>query len=167
MLSDNAIAWNVIEPFNSLLVVGVLGSSAPLPTTTSWISTATKRKVGPGPWAPGSAIWSLRQSLCTGTAASPRLGASGTITFDTSSSGTASIPSHTFDGGFIGGGTEIAVQAWPGLFWRSEYRYSSYRSADLQLSFDGVPEPGYIEHETKNVQTITTSLVWKFNWTGH
>jgi outer membrane immunogenic protein len=59
------------------------------------------------------------------------------------------------------------VQAWPGLFWRSEYRYSSYRSADLQLSFDGVPEPGYIEHETKNVQTITTSLVWKFNWTGH
>lgn len=80
---------------------------------------------------------------------------------------TASLASHTFDGGFIGGGTEIAVQAWPGLFWRSEYRYSSYRSADVQLSFDGVAAPGYVQHESKNVQTITSSLVWKFNWFGH
>jgi outer membrane immunogenic protein len=79
----------------------------------------------------------------------------------------ASLASHTFDGGFIGGGTEIAVQAWPGLFWRSEYRYFSYRSANVQYLFDGVPEPGFFEHESKTVQTITSSLVWKFNWLGH
>ena len=78
-----------------------------------------------------------------------------------------SLPSHTFDGGFIGGSTEIAVQAWPRLFWRSEYRYSSYRSADLPFSFDGVASPYYFEHESKAVQTITSSLVWKFNWLGH
>jgi outer membrane immunogenic protein len=78
-----------------------------------------------------------------------------------------SLGSQTFDGGFIGGGTEIAVQAWPGLFWRSEYRYSSYRSENVQLFEDGVAFPGVFEHENKNVQTITTSLVYKFNWFGH
>jgi len=94
-------------------------------------------------------------------------GVNGTPTEYPSSSDTASLPSHTFDGGFIGGGTEIAVQSWPGLFWRSEYRYSSYRSADLQITIDGVSYSGLVEHETKNVQTITTSLVRKFNWFGH
>ena len=74
-----------------------------------------------------------------------------------------SLSAHTFSGGFIGGGTEIAVQALPGLFWRNEYRYSSYGSADLAYSGSGGVE---IEHETKRVQTITSSLVWKFNW-GH
>jgi opacity protein-like surface antigen len=77
-----------------------------------------------------------------------------------------SLGSETFDGGFIGGGTEIAVQAWPGLFWRSEYRYSSYRSKDVQATYEGIAYPTFVEHENKNVQTITTSLVWKFNW-GH
>jgi outer membrane immunogenic protein len=79
----------------------------------------------------------------------------------------ATLGAQTFDGGFIGGGTEIAVQWWPGLFWRSEYRYSSYRSENVQFFQGGIPVPGAFEHENKNVQTITSSLVWKFNWTGH
>jgi outer membrane immunogenic protein len=78
-----------------------------------------------------------------------------------------SVGSQTFDGGFIGGGTEIAVQWWPGLFWRSEYRYSSYQSKDVQAFDEGIAYPTFVEHENKNVQTITSSLVWKFNWTGH
>jgi outer membrane immunogenic protein len=78
-----------------------------------------------------------------------------------------SVGSATFDGGFIGGGTEIAVQWWPGLFWRSEYRYSSYRSKDVQAFDESIAYPTFVEHETKNVQTITTSLVYKFNWFGH
>ena len=48
------------------------------------------------------------------------------------------VGSHTYHGWFIGGGTEIALSglfglpAMPtGLFWRSEYRYSSFNSADL------------------------------------
>jgi hypothetical protein len=72
------------------------------------------------------------------------------------------LPSHTFTGGFIGGGTEVAVTAIRGPYWRSEYRLASYRSADLPLSFDGVPENEF-NHESKSVQTITTSLVWKFH----
>jgi outer membrane immunogenic protein len=83
------------------------------------------------------------------------------------------IGAHTYHGWFIGGGTEIALAGLfglplpTGLFWRSEYRYSSFNSADLQI-FDttGVPT-GFSEHMKPVVQTITTSLVWKFNWWGH
>ncbi len=87
------------------------------------------------------------------------------IAFNSVVTGAASgltLPSHTFNGGFIGGGTEIAVAAFPGLYWRSEYRLASYRAADLQFFLNGAPT-GQFLHESKNVQTITTSLVWKFH----
>ena len=72
------------------------------------------------------------------------------------------LPGHTFNGGFIGGGTEVAVTALPGLYWRSEYRYAAYGSADLQFSVNGAPSIAF-NRESKNVQTITSSLVWKFH----
>jgi outer membrane immunogenic protein len=55
-----------------------------------------------------------------------------------------------------------------GLFWRSEYRYSSFNSANVTIS----PAPGSglqvgVENMKPFVQTITTSLVYKFNWWGH
>jgi outer membrane immunogenic protein len=88
----------------------------------------------------------------------------------------ATIGSHTYSGWFIGGGTEIALSGLfglplpAGLFWRSEYRYSSFDSANLAVI--GVPPaipPIQIGSENMKpfVQTITTSLVWKFNWFGH
>ena len=46
---------------------------------------------------------------------------------------------HTYHGWFIGGGTEIALSGFfglplpPGFFWRSEYRYSSFNSANLPV----------------------------------
>jgi outer membrane immunogenic protein len=79
------------------------------------------------------------------------------------------IGAHTYHGWFVGGGTEIALSGLfglplpSGLFWRSEYRYSSFNSADLPL----LATPSLSEHMRPNVQTITTSLVWKFNWWGH
>jgi len=85
--------------------------------------------------------------------------------------GSATIGSHTYHGWFIGGGTEIALSGLfglplpSGLFWRSEYRYSSFNSATLPILESGC------DHCSENmkpfVQTITTSLVWKFNWGGH
>jgi hypothetical protein len=48
------------------------------------------------------------------------------------------------------------------LYWRNEYRYAGYGSADLQFSVNGVPITAF-NHESKNVQTITTSLIWKFH----
>ncbi len=83
------------------------------------------------------------------------------IAADTGAATGVTLPSHNFNGGFIGTGTEIAV-AFPGLYWRSEYRYASYRAADLQFFTDGAPS-GLFNHESKTVQTITTSLVWKFH----
>ena len=51
---------------------------------------------------------------------------------------------HTFNGWFIGGGTEYAFTWLPvrGLFWRTEYRYSMYQSADVPSFFTatGVPD---------------------------
>ena len=99
------------------------------------------------------------------------------INFSSSFTGVpaAIIDAHTYHGWFIGGGTEIALSGLfglplpSGLFWRSEYRYSSFNSANLAVI--GVP-PSFpnIQIGTENlkpfVQTITTSLVWKFNWNG-
>ncbi len=87
------------------------------------------------------------------------------------------LPAHTYNGWFIGGGTEYALNMdWlpiHGLFLRSEYRYSSYQSADIALictgggATCGAAGPlGVSEHAQKQVQTISTSLVWRFNTWG-
>jgi outer membrane immunogenic protein len=84
----------------------------------------------------------------------------------------ASIGAHTYNGWFIGGGTEIALSGLfglplpNGLFWRSEYRYSSFSSANLAVIPVGGGSLG-VENMKPYVQTITSSLVWKFNWWGH
>jgi hypothetical protein len=57
----------------------------------------------------------------------------------------------------------VAVLAVPGLYWRSEYRLAAYRAADLQFFLNGTSDAGVFNHESKNVQTITTPLVWKFH----
>ena len=49
--------------------------------------------------------------------------------------GAFSLSSNTYNGWFLGGGTEYAV-TWlpiPGLFWRNEYRYSSYSNANVGI----------------------------------
>jgi outer membrane immunogenic protein len=81
------------------------------------------------------------------------------------------MPGHTYSGWFIGGGTEYALDlSWlpiHGLFWRNEYRFAEYGSADLPIITAATGASTIAEHEQKYVQTITSSLVWRFNWTGH
>ncbi|MFZ0149841.1 MAG: porin family protein [Xanthobacteraceae bacterium] len=83
-----------------------------------------------------------------------------------------SIGSHTYHGWFVGGGYEIGLSGFfgwqlpSGLFWRTEYRYSSFNSADLPVLDTSGVQIGN-EHMRPFVQTITTSLVYKFNWWGH
>lgn len=92
------------------------------------------------------------------------------------------IPAHTYGGWFLGGGFEYALSWMPvsGLFWRSEYRYASYSSADLPiLTASGAPLTGttgicdisfggfcagFDDHMRTTVQTITSGLVWRFNF---
>jgi hypothetical protein len=51
----------------------------------------------------------------------------------------------------------------PGLYWRTEYRFNSYNKKDIQLLDFGVSTGDFIQSE-KFVQTVTSSLVWRFNW---
>jgi outer membrane immunogenic protein len=80
-----------------------------------------------------------------------------------------SLPQHDYSGWFLGGGTEYAVPwaSFRGLFWKTEYRFSEYRADNLGafVTATGLPN-GTVANDQKFVQTVTTSLVWKFNWGG-
>jgi outer membrane immunogenic protein len=81
------------------------------------------------------------------------------------------VVAQTYHGWFLGGGTEYALNmSWipiHGLFWRTEYRYASYDAADVPIVVAATGAPfGVAEHMQKDVQTITSSLVWRFNWGG-
>ena len=76
------------------------------------------------------------------------------------------LPSHNYTGGwFLGGGTEMSLSSWlpTGFFLRSEYRYSSFKAADLQYSFLGVPLSS-AENMKKYEQMLGTELIYRFNW---
>jgi len=81
------------------------------------------------------------------------------------------MPANTYNGWFLGGGTEYALNFnWlpiHGLFWRNEYRFSEYQSANLPVTFASGAATGNGEAIRPYVQTITSSLVWRFNWWGH
>jgi outer membrane immunogenic protein len=80
------------------------------------------------------------------------------------------LPEHTYSGWFIGTGFEYQVP-WHiinGLFWRTEYRYSQYGNDDIPLLVTGTgATSGLSERSQKFTQTVTTSLIWKFNWFGN
>ena len=76
------------------------------------------------------------------------------------------VSANTYNGWFIGGGTEYALSGIipiNGLFWRNEYRYADYQAADVVVLPVGT---GAAEHMQKDVQTITSGLVWRFNFAG-
>jgi len=70
----------------------------------------------------------------------------------------------TYSGWFLGSGYEYRFDMLPGLYWRTEYRFSSYNSKDNQLFSGTVPISGEFVHSEKFVQTVTSSVVWRFNW---
>lgn len=80
------------------------------------------------------------------------------------------FPAHTYSGWFLGGGYEYALSGilpLNGLYWRTEYRFAQYQTADIPivLTATGVPF-GVSEHTQKYTQTITSGLVWRFNFGG-
>ena len=82
------------------------------------------------------------------------------------------LPSKTRDGWFIGGGTEYAITQLPGLFWKSEYRMAEYdtkNTTQVCVVANGCGAAGTlhsIDRSHNYVQTITTELVYRFNWGG-
>ena len=84
--------------------------------------------------------------------------------------GTA-ILAHTYRGWFLGSGLEYTTNWLPGLFWKTEYRFSEYntdRLAQVCVSAQcGTLGPtGAFFDTQKFVQTIRTELVYRFNWGG-
>jgi outer membrane immunogenic protein len=75
------------------------------------------------------------------------------------------LDAHTYNGWYLGSGYEYGLSFLPGLFWKTEYRYSSFQAADLPhlLVATGLPN-GTSTNSTKFIQTIRSELVWRFNW---
>jgi len=80
-----------------------------------------------------------------------------------------SLAGQTYRGWFIGTGYEYGLDFIPGLYWKTEYRYASYRAENPLLTgvFATVPG-GFIgaENSKKDVQTIRSELVYRFNFGG-
>jgi outer membrane immunogenic protein len=78
------------------------------------------------------------------------------------------LGSQTYSGFFIGSGVEYAIQWWPGLFWKTEYRFADYRSETTPLICPScsivLDSGGLTERVHPYVQTVRSELVWRFNW---
>jgi outer membrane immunogenic protein len=74
-------------------------------------------------------------------------------------------PDYNVNGWFIGGGYEYQLPFAHGLSWKTEYRFNQYQSINLAETFNGVAT-GNVVHNQSFVQTVTTSLVWRFNFGG-
>ena len=75
-----------------------------------------------------------------------------------------SLAAQTYNGWFIGGGFEYALDWLPvsGLFLKTEYRYSQYSTANVPITGLGVA--GVTLNSQKATELISTELVWRFNW---
>jgi outer membrane immunogenic protein len=74
------------------------------------------------------------------------------------------------NGWFVGGGVENSLNifgiAAPGWFMKTEYRSAFYDRITLPETFVGGGLTGFAPTFKPWVQTISTSLVYRFNWTG-
>jgi outer membrane immunogenic protein len=84
--------------------------------------------------------------------------------------GAATTPSFHRNGWFVGGGVENNLDIFginvPGLFMKTEYRTAFYDRITLPETQLGVGPLGQGITFKPIVQTISTSLVYRFNWGG-
>ena len=80
------------------------------------------------------------------------------------------MAAQTYNGWFVGSGFEYAFDFLPipGLFLKTEYRYSQYASPNgtnvpFIATAGGAPN-GFTLSSQKAVQMISTELVWRFNF---
>ena len=78
--------------------------------------------------------------------------------------------SRWYKGYFIGAGDEYALSFLPGLFWKTEYRFSQYDTATNNIRFTGPVLAGQLTGQSldskKYDHTIRSELVYRFNWGG-
>jgi outer membrane immunogenic protein len=84
---------------------------------------------------------------------------------------TATTPSFNRNGWFVGGGVENNLNIFgitaPGWFMKTEYRAAYFNTANLAEANFTTGAPLTVSTSFKPfVQTISTSLVYRFNWGG-
>jgi outer membrane immunogenic protein len=78
----------------------------------------------------------------------------------------ATLPGATKGGWFIGTGDEYALSFLPGLFWKTEYRYSEFDRANVAITtIPGAPI-GVSETQRFREHSVRSELVYRFNWGG-
>jgi outer membrane immunogenic protein len=77
------------------------------------------------------------------------------------------INKQTYGGYFFGAGDEYALNFLPGLFWKTEYRFSTFdtKTNPIFLSVIGTPFLDSIDSK-KYVHTVRSELTYHFNWGG-
>jgi outer membrane immunogenic protein len=77
------------------------------------------------------------------------------------------LPGTTYKGYFLGSGFEYALGLFPGLYLKTEYRFSEFDAKRLNniSTVTGLPT-GTAESIKPFSQSVITSLVYRFNWGG-
>jgi outer membrane immunogenic protein len=90
-----------------------------------------------------------------------------TLSFNTTGTAFRTTPSFDRQGWFVGGGVENSM-SWFGNGWfmKTEYRAAEYDRINIQqLTLAGGPTGFGISFKPW-VQTVSTALVYRFNWSG-
>jgi outer membrane immunogenic protein len=81
----------------------------------------------------------------------------------------ATTPSFTRNGWFLGGGVENQLSFFgfsPGWFMKTEYRAAEYNRVNLTETPVSGAAPAFTTTFKPIVQTVSTQLVYRFNWSG-
>src|ERR1700716_2724781 len=74
---------------------------------------------------------------------------------------------RTYNGWFLGAGDEYALNFLPGLFWKTEYRFSDLDTQTNPIRIVTTGLPGTFANDShKFVHTVRSELVYRFNWGG-
>lgn len=77
------------------------------------------------------------------------------------------VPGQTYKGWFLGAGDEYALSFLPGLFWKTEYRFSEMDVATNRAYFTAGNAFTGVEMDSKKyIHTVRSELVYRFNWGG-
>lgn len=76
------------------------------------------------------------------------------------------LPGATKGGWFIGAGDEYALTSFlPGLFWKTEYRYSEFDRSNVSIgAYPGPVASGLSETQKFREHSVRSELVYRFNW---
>jgi outer membrane immunogenic protein len=77
------------------------------------------------------------------------------------------INKNTYSGYFLGAGDEYALNFLPGLFWKTEYRFSTFDTKTNEIFNFASGTSAFASIDSKKyVQTIRSELTYHFNWGG-